>query len=189
MMKQLIRTCVVAVAAVGGLAACASLRVTSDVNTPLVASVHCHTYAWAGAFHGNSPLRNGIANPLNESRLRGALAVHLAAAGVQPATADADCLVGYGIGAQTAIEGVYPGGWGYGYGYGWGWRGGYGGPWGWDEPYVYHEGIVTVDVYDGKSKQPMWHASADQSLYGLTGADADKKIEAAVAAIFTKYPH
>jgi hypothetical protein len=190
MMKQLIRTCVVATAMVCGLAACASLRVTSDVNTPLVASVHCHTYAWAGAFHGNSALRNGIANPLNESRLRAAIAAHLASAGVQPATAAADCLVGYGIGAQTAIEGVYPGGWGYGYGYGWwGWRGGYSGPWGWDEPYVYHEGIVAVDLYDGKSKKPMWHASVDQSLYGLTGADAEKKIEAAVAVIFTKYPH
>ncbi len=34
----------------------------------------------------------------------------------------------------------------------------------------------------------MWHASVEQSLFGLTGADAEKKIDAAVAAIFTKFP-
>jgi hypothetical protein len=189
MMKQLIRTCVVAVAAIGSLAACTTLRVTSDVNTPLAGSVRCHTFAWAGAFHGNSQLRSGIANPLNESRLRTAIAAHLTSMGVQPATGEADCLVGYGIGAQTHLEGAYPAGWGYGYGWGWGWRGGYGGPWGWDEPYVYQQGIVAVDLYDGKSKQPFWHASVEQSLYGLTGAKAEQKIGDAVAAIFTKYPH
>jgi Domain of unknown function (DUF4136) len=189
MMKQLIRTCVVAVTAAGSLAACASLRVTSDVNTPLAGSVRCHTFAWAGTFHGNSPLRNGIANPLNESRLREAITAQLASMGVEPATSGADCLVGYGIGAQTNVEGGY-GGWGYGYGYGYGYGwGGYGGPWGWDEPYVYHEGIVSVDLYDGKSKQPIWHASVDQGLDGLTGAKAEQKIGVAVAALFTKYPH
>jgi hypothetical protein len=188
MKKQLIRTGLAAAAVVGGLTACASLRVTSDVNTPLAASVQCHTFAWAGAFRGNSPLRNGVANPLNESRLRTAIATHFSAIGVQPATGgEADCLVGYGIGAQSAIEDAYPG-WGYGYGYGWGWRRGWGGPWGWDEPYVYPEGIIALDVYDGKSKQPIWHASVAQSLYGLTGAKAEQRIDAAVAAIFTKYP-
>jgi len=50
-------------------------------------------------------------------------------------------------------------------------------------------GAVSLFAYDAKSKQPMWHASVEQSLYRLTGADAEKKIEAAVAAIFTKYPH
>ena len=104
-----------------------------------------------------------------------------------------DCLVGYGIGARTQIEGAYPVGWGWGFGYGrgWGWRGGgyYGGYAGWDEPYVYHEGIIAVDLYDAKSKQPIWHASVNQSLYGAIGAEAEQKIDKAVAVIFTKYPH
>jgi hypothetical protein len=188
MKNQLFRTGIVAAALIGGMAGCTSLRVTSDVNAPLAASVRCHSFAWAGAFRGDSALRNGIANPINENRLRAAISTHLTSAGVPPATGEADCLVGYGIGAQTSIEGVYPG-FGYGYGYGWGWRRGWGGPWGWDEPYVYHEGIVAVDLYDGKSKQPIWHASVEQSLHGLTGAKAEQRIDAAVAAIFTKYPH
>jgi len=193
MVKQLVCTGIVAVTVFGGLAACTTLRVTSDVNRAVVGSVQCHTFAWAGTFKGNSPLRNGIANPVNEARLRSAITAHLASVGVQPVAGDnADCLVGYGIGAESDIAGAYPvgWGWGWGYGYGWGWRHGvYGGYWGWDEPYIYHEGIIAVDLYDGRSKQPIWHASVNQSLYGVTGPDAEKKIDQAVAALFTKYPH
>jgi Domain of unknown function (DUF4136) len=191
MMKQLIRTGILAATVFGGLAACTTLRVTSDVNTAVAGSVQCHTFAWAGTFKSDSPLRSSIANPVNESRLRGAITAHLASMGVQPATGNnADCLVGYGIGAQSVLEGAYPAGWGWGYGYGWGWRGGYyGGYWGWDEPYIYREGIIAVDLYEARSKQPIWHASVNQSLYGATGADAEQKIDKAVDALFTKYPH
>jgi hypothetical protein len=191
MIKQLIGTGIIAAAVFGGLAGCESLRVTSDVNRAVVGSVQCRTFAWAGQFKTDSNLRNGIANPVNEARLRGAITSHLASVGVQPAIAPAvpDCLVGYGIGARNVIEGAYPVGWGWGYGPGYGWRRGYGGYWGWDEPYVYHEGIVAVDLYDGRSKQPIWHASVNQSLYGATGVDAEKKIDRAVEALFTKYPH
>jgi hypothetical protein len=191
MTRQLIRTGILAIAMCGGLAACASLRVTSDVNRAVAGSVQCHTFAWAGTFKGDSPLRDSIANPVNEARLRSSITANLAAVGVHPATGDtADCLVGYGIGARTSVEGAYPvgWGWGWGYGYGWGWRGGYGGYYGWDEPYVYHEGIIAVDLYEAKGKQPIWHASVNQSLQGATGEEAEKRIDKAVTALFTKYP-
>lgn len=181
-MKQSIRTGILAVTVVAGLAACSSLRVTSDVNRAVAGSVQCHTFAWAGAFKGDSALRDSIANPVNEARLRTAITSQLILVGVQAAgnPNTADCLVGYGIGARTSVEGGGYGGWGYG----WGW--GYGGFW--DEPYVYHEGIIGVDLYDGRTKQPIWHASTNQSLERATGADAEQKINTAVAAIFTKYP-
>jgi hypothetical protein len=195
MMKQLVCSGILAVTAFGGLAGCTSLRVTSDVNKAVVGSVQCHTFGWAGTFRGDSPMRNGIANPVNEARLRGAIQGQMAILGVQPASGAAapDCLVGYGIGAHTQIEGAYPvgWGWGFGYGYGYGWRRGgfYGGYAGWDEPYVYREGIIAVDLYDARSKAPVWHASVNQSLYGAVGADAEQKIDKAVAVLFTKYPH
>jgi hypothetical protein len=179
MIKYLIRAAAVVPALL--LASCTTLYVKSDVNHALIDTVHCHAFAWAGAFHGNSPLRNTIANPLNENRLRTAIAAHLGSGGVQADSGGADCLVGYGIGSNTVIDGGYP----YGWGYGGGWGYGYG--WGWD-PYVYREGIIAVDVYDAKSRQPLWHASVQQSLYGVNGAEAEKRIDAAVAAIFTKYP-
>jgi hypothetical protein len=73
--------------------------------------------------------------------------------------------------------------------YGGGWRGGgfYGGYGGWDEPYVYREGIIAVDLYDARSKAPIWHASVNQSLFGAIGAEAEQKIDKAVAVLFTKY--
>jgi hypothetical protein len=186
MIKHIFSTSTVALAAVGTLAACTSLRVTSDVNSNQSAS-GCHTYAWAGSLREvNGPMRN-IVNPLNEARLRSAIAANLATKGVQPATAQADCLVGYGIGSQTVVDGgYYPYGWGWGGG--WGWRHGYVGEWGWDGPYAYRQGIIGVDLYDAKSRQPLWHAVVDQSVAGLTGKDAENKIKEAVAAIFTKYP-
>jgi Domain of unknown function (DUF4136) len=179
MRKTLIRTAALGVICAGMACGCA-LTVKSDVNHALVGSVHCGSYAWAGSFRGSSPLRNSVANPLNEERLRTAIAAHLAQGNVQPVGSPADCLVGYGIGDNYVISGGYPYGWGYGWGYGYGY--------GWGGPYVYREGIIAIDLYDARSRQPMWHASVDQSLYGVDGGEADKRINAAVAALFTKYP-
>jgi hypothetical protein len=127
---------------------------------------------------------------VNEARLRAAIQANLIMVGAQLTTDNADCLVGYGIGQRNVVEGGP-----YGYygavGWGGGWRhGGWGGygAWGWDYPYVYQEGVIGVDIYDGKSKQGLWHATVDQNLNGVTGDKADKKIKDAVAAIFTKYP-
>ena len=96
---------------------------------------------------------------------------------MQPVGSTADCLVGYGIGGNYVVDGAWP--YGYGWGYGWGWGGG---------PYVYREGIIAIDLYDAKSRQPMWHASVDQSLFDASGPQAAKRIDAAVAALFTKRP-
>ena len=190
MMKQVFARAAV-LSMVCSLAACTSLRVTSDVNKPLASSVKCQSFDWAGSFHGSSDaLRSTIANPVNEARLRAAIQSNLGTVGVHPATESPDCLVGYGIGQRNVVDG-YPYGpyGGFGWGGGFGWRHGWaGGAWGWDYPYVYQEGMIGVDIYDGKSKQALWHASVDQNLSGVTGDKADKKIKDAVAAIFTKYP-
>ena len=191
MFKKL-STSAVAVSVVLGLGACTTLRVTSDVNQPLASTVKCQSFDWAGSFHGSSDsLRSTIANPVNEARLRAAIQANLGTVGVHQTTENADCLVGYGIGQRNVVDG-YPGFYGgVGWGGGWGWRhGGWGGygAWGWDYPYAYQEGIIGVDIYDGKSKQALWHASVDQNLNRVTGDKADKKIKDAVAAIFTKYP-
>ena len=85
------------------LAACTSLRVKSDVNTALYHAGKCHTFAWTGTFREDSPLRDTIANPVNESRLRAAIAAHLQSLGMVASAADADCLVGYGIVSGRAI--------------------------------------------------------------------------------------
>jgi hypothetical protein len=189
MIKQAIVSGIAAMA-VFALGGCA-ITVKSDVNAALFSKVQCRTFSWAGSFRTDSPARGNIANPVNEARLRAAIAAHLETLGMQLATSNADCLVGYGIGARNVIEGAYPVAWGAGFGWhrgGWGWGGAWGGPWGWDAPYVYREGIIGVDLYDAKSREPLWHASANQDLTGVTGEKAEKRINDAVDAIFAKYP-
>jgi len=175
MVKHPLRVAAILPVVACALAACTSLQVKSDVNTALIGSVRCNTYAWAGAFQGSSPARSSIASPLNESRLRAAIQTHITNGPIQPGPGYADCLIGYGIGAKYVVYGGGPY-WGYGWGYGW------------PGPYVYREGIIGVDLYDARSGQPLWHATVDQDLHGVSGAEAEKRIDAAVAAIFSKYP-
>lgn len=173
------------------LSGCA-LQVKSDVNRTAFHPGQCHTFAFAGSFRTDNPMRDTVANPVNESRLRAAIASHMQALGVQLTKENPDCLVGYGIGSHLVVDpgfGPYPyGPWGYGYGFGyWGWGGPWG-PWGWDGPYVFREGMIGIDLYDARTREALWHASVDQNLYGATGADAEQKIDAAVAALFAHFP-
>jgi len=200
-------TILLPIAALGAaLAGCTAIPVRTDENSQLLASVHCQSVAWAGGFKGASPLRNTIANPLNEGRLRDAIAANLqtmgrplvdrpsAAPGAPPGAAPAgnaapaaQCLIGYGIGMDREVDGVYPDGWEYGVGFrGRAWGPGWG--WGWGEPYEYHQSFITVDLYDAATRSPLWHASAETSLAGLTGDAATQRIRAAVDAIFLKFP-
>ncbi len=184
MTMRAIRTVVLSTVITWGLTACATLYVTSDVNTPLIHTMQCHTAAWAGSFSGNSAILTTVANPVNESRLRTAIATQLATKGVQVVASNPDCLIGYGIGVRNVMSGAYPFGPGpFGPAWGWGpYPGWYGGPYG------YREGLIAVDLYDARTRQPLWHAYVHQDLFGLTGTQAEQKINAAIAAIFTKYP-
>jgi len=169
------------------LSGCA-LQVRSDVNRTAFHAGQCHTFAFAGSFRADNPMRGTVANPVNESRLRAAITSHMQSIGVQLTKENADCLVGYGIGSSLVVDGGYPFAYPYGYGYG-GWRGPYWGPYGgWDGPYVYRQGMIGIDLYDAKSHEALWHASVDQNLYGATGADAEQKIDTAVTALFAHFP-
>jgi len=170
------------------LAGCA-LEVRSDVNRTAFHPGQCHSFAFAGSFRTDNPMHATVANPVNESRLRAAITQHMQAIGVQLTKENADCLVGYGIGSTLVVDpGYYPAGpYPYGYGY-WGWGGAYWGPWGGAGPYVYRQGMIGIDLYDAKTREALWHASVDQNLYGVTGADAEQRIDAAVAALFTHFP-
>src|SRR5258708_12060304 len=106
MSMRWIRACLIVPGVTWLLASCAPY-VRSDVNRALIGSVHCHTFAWAGSFHGNSPLRSTVANPINETRLRTAIASHLGTE-IHPGAGGADCLVGYGIGSSSPARAGHP---------------------------------------------------------------------------------
>ena len=186
MTKRLLCSAFLGLAAIS-LSGCA-LQVRSDVNRTAFHPGQCHTFEFLGSFSTDNPMRGTVANPVNESRLRAAITSHMQSIGVQLTKENADCLVGYGIGSSLVVDPGYPMGpypWGYGFGY-WGW----GGPWGsyWGGPYVYRQGMIGIDLYDAKTHEALWHAWVDQNLYGAAGADAEQRIDAAVAALFAHFP-
>jgi len=167
------------------LSGCNSLPVKTDVNPNMSVSI-CHTYAFANEHVANADQPGAYGNPLNAERLRVAIAGNLAAKGIQPVDrAAAECIVGYALGSRQVFNDYYAGwaGWG-----GWGRRGGFYGGWGWDGPYVSDETRIAVDVFDAKSRTPIWHASVSQNVYDMSGPNAEAKINAGTAAIFAKFP-
>jgi len=184
---SLIRTFMTAAAGLA-LAACAGLAVKTDIN-PNMSVANCHTYAFADEHVANADHQAAFGNPLNAQRLREAIEANMATKGIQKVDdrQSADCVVGYAMGTRQVFEDWY-GGWG-----GWGW-GGWGPRWGWwgggyyDAPYVQDETRVSVDLFDAKSRIPIWHASVSQSLSELSGPHAVERINAAAAAIFSKFP-
>ena len=189
--RMLNRSLVAVVAGVAGLglSACNTVAVRTDYARDMSASV-CHTYAFAMEHVANADQPAAYANPLNAERLRTAVQYNMAARGIQLVDrAAADCVVGYAMGTRQVFDGYYGGYYGAGWGFG-GYRGGWGfrGAWGYDGPWVQNETRISVDLFDAKSHKPIWHASASQDVYELSGPKAVEKIDLATAAIFSKYP-
>jgi hypothetical protein len=180
---------VLATTAAFGLCACETVTVKTDSAHDITAD-GCHTYAFANEHVAGVDQPAAYGNPLNAERLKVSIQNNMAARGIQLVDrAQADCVVGYAMGSRQVFDGYYGGyygaGWGYGY-YGRGWR--YGGGWGYDGPWVSHETRIAVDLFDAKTHKPIWHASASQTTYELSGPEAVQKIDLATAAIFNKFP-
>jgi Domain of unknown function (DUF4136) len=170
------------------LGAC-SLPVRTDIN-PNLSVTSCHTYAFADEHVANTDQPSAFGNPLNAERLRQAIEANMSARGIQKAAdrKSADCVVGYAMGTRQVFDDYY-GNFGIGWGWGGGWGNrGWGGGFGYDGPYVRDETRISVDLFDAKSRVPIWHASVSQSVAELTGPHAVERINAATTAIFTKFP-
>ena len=190
----MLRTFITRIIVVGGvlaaLQACTGLAVKTDIN-PNISVASCHSYTFANEHVAQNDQQSAFGNPLNAQRLREAIQANMAAKGIPLATdrKSADCVVGYAMGTRQVFDDFYGDfGIGWGWGGGWGRRGGWGGYGGYDGPYVRDETRISVDLFDAKSRTPIWHASVSQSVADLTGPNAVDKINAATAAIFTKFP-
>jgi hypothetical protein len=98
-------------------------------------------------------------------------------------------VVGYAMGSRQVFDGYYGGYYGAGWGFG-GFRRGFGfrGGFAYDGPWVENETRIAVDLFEAKTHKPIWHASASQNVYELSGPEAVQKIDLATAAIFAKFP-
>jgi hypothetical protein len=187
--KSIVQTLAVGRALIA-LEACTGLPVRTDIN-PNMSVANCHSYAFADEHVANTDQPSAFGNPLNAERLRMAIESNMAAKGLQKAAdrRSAECIVGYAMGTRQVFDDFYGNfGIGWGWGGGWGGRRGWGGGFGYDGPYVRDETRIAVDLFDAKSRIPIWHASVSQSVSDLTGPNAVEKINAATTAIFTKFP-
>ena len=186
--KSVLQTLLVA-GIVVSLEACTALPVKTDYN-PNMSVTSCHSYVFANEHVAQSDQQSAFGNPINAQRLREAIEANMASKGIPLATDHkaAECVVGYAMGTRQVFNDYY-GDFGVGWGWGGGWRrGGWGGGFGYDGPVAYDETRISIDLFDAKSRTPIWHASVSQSVSDLTGPNAVQRINTATAAIFTKFP-
>jgi hypothetical protein len=189
MSKRALIHSAVAASVVITLAACNTVSVKTDVAKDMSVAA-CHTYVFAQEHVANADQPAAYGNPLNAQRLKLAVQSNLSAKGIQPASNrdSADCVVGYALGSRQVFDDYYGGlygGWGFGGGFR---RRGFGGGFYYDGPWVQNEVRIAVDLFDAKSHKPIWHASASQDTYELSGPNAEAKINLATTAIFNKFP-
>lgn len=191
MTKRALIHSAVAASVLLALAACNTVSVKTDVARDMSVSI-CHTYVFAQEYVANADQPAAYGNPLNAQRLKVAVQKNLSAKGIQLAAShdSADCVVGYALGSRQVFDDYYGGLYG-GFGFGGGFRRrGFGGGFGYygDGPWVQNEVRIAVDLFDAKSHKPIWHASASQDTYELSGPNAEAKINLATTAIFNKFP-
>jgi hypothetical protein len=136
-----------------------------------------HTYSWIGVNAGNSIWQGRITQAVDSA---------LTAKGWSKVPSGGDAAVS-AVGKTTekdSLETFYTGF------PGWGWRAGWwGGGMGTTETQVIPErvGTLTVDVFDGNSKELIFRGQATDSLSGNADKN-DKKMEHSVDDMFKKFP-
>jgi hypothetical protein len=175
------------------LSACSTLTARSDSDAAANLGV-CRSWSWMETQVATRP--SPFDNPLNDKRVRGAITQRLQSRGMTLAeSGPADCQVAYAFGARTTRDDYNRPRVSFGLGTGWGgWgRSGTAGSIFWDMsgPNTWRESRMSIDLYrsgGAAGREPLWHASVDTDVTQLTGAEAEKRIDAAVAAMFAKYP-
>jgi hypothetical protein len=177
---------IVATACALSLSGCATtLQTHSDHDATQNFSGY-RTYAWMADQPMIAPPDEvARVSPLNRRRIEEAIESELAAKGFQKATdrASADFAVSYTVGARDRVD-VYS------------YPAPYAGPWRWGYPYfghdvdvtMYREGTLAIDVFDGKSHQPVWHGWATKRISERDVKHAAQQIPPAVATVMKDFP-
>ncbi len=192
--RRFVAPALVGLASLAALSGCETMRVATDANAASSLGV-CGTYQWAVESASDPAASHAFANPVNDQRLRMAIAKRLAARGIEPVAdgKSADCLVSHAIGTREQL-GSERRGPRFTFGVGTGWGGYHGrGTSGavfvdTSDDYSYREGRIAIDIYKAGTREALWHAAAEVDVSRLTGADAEQRIDKVVAAIFDKLP-
>lgn len=165
------------------LAACASLSVSSH-RYPQADFSGYRSYAWIAADPLIRPDESkDQISALTIRQIREAVESDLAEKGYTNtgAPANADFVVAFTVGTRDRIDAQsYPVP--------------YRGPWEWNwygngmDLRVYREGTLSIDIFDGRSRQPVWHGRARKIITGADESDPGPVIRQAVASILRKFP-
>lgn len=168
------------------LTACTTITTSFDYDTKSNFT-QLKTYAWVGNIAKNSPYH---LDGLMDQRVRSAINIQMKAKGFTLAEAkDADVLVNYLTKLNKKIDvDSFNSSFGYRpYGYGWGGWGGIG----YNDINVTtrHEGSLTVDIINNKSKKLIWRGTAESNIDKMkTSESKDEKISESITALFNNYP-
>jgi hypothetical protein len=144
------------------------------------------TYAWMADQPMIAPTEDvARVSPLNRRRIEEAIESQFASKGFQKSSdrSAADFVVSYTVGARDRIDAhSYPVP--------------YRGPWLWGWSHygrdvdvtTYREGTLAVDVFDGRTRQPVWHGWATKRIDDSDVKHAAELIPPAVAAILKDFP-
>jgi len=158
------------------VAACVAFAadITTDYNHHIDFARY-HTYSWIGVRAGNSLWQDRIMNAVDSA---------LAARGWSkvPSGGEADVSAFGKTREQDTLETFYDGF------PGWGWRG-WGGGMGMATTETVPEriGALTVDIFDGTTKQLIWRGTAEHTLSSKPEAN-DKKFDHSVDDLFKHFP-
>ncbi len=158
-----------------GLAAAVALtaKISTDYKHQTDFSKY-HTYSWIGVQAGN---------PLWQDRIQNAVDSALAQKGWMKVPSGGDAAVSaFGrTRQQDTLQTFYDGfpGWG------WRWGGGFGTATTTVEPT--EVGSLTVDIFDGMTKQLVWRGTSDKTLSSSPEKN-DKKLNKSVEDMFKKFP-
>jgi len=177
------------VAAVSGLlmlAGCATRLETHSDHDRSHSFATYRTFAWmADQTMIAAPEEVARVSPLNRHRIEQAIEKELAGKGFQQVAAGdtADFVVSYTVGARDRLDvQSYPVP--------------YRGPWLWGWSHfghdvdvtTYREGTLAIDVFDGKTHQPVWHGWASKRLDDHDVKHAAELIPPAVTSILREFP-
>lgn len=154
-----LRNASIAVLLLVGACASSNMPTFRTDSAPGFSAAGWKTYSWAFV---QPP--SGM-NPLQFQRFRDAFDTALAARGFQKVAEGGDFIVGFTVGARDRVDvtnwgpvGLYYPGWGR--------------PGGWGWSYTYNpvdvrtvtQGSLALDIFDGKTKLPVWHGFASRDL-------------------------
>ena len=165
--------------------ACSTLQVGSGYD-------HAATFQRYKTFTVMQRAHHGSSNPLVAVRASDAIKADLQQKGFIEASdpSKADFTVDFTIGAQERTDiNTYPEPY-MGPAWGWGSMGWWGGPyWGTGlDVRQYHEGTLSVDVFDTHTHRPVWHGWAKKELTRKDIENSAEPIRNAVAAVLAKFP-